>query len=154
MLRVFVRDPSFFILMDGLSLSVRLPDAWIYFLRTLVVVRRLEGLFSEEDVQPLPATTLADHKWTLVPEETTAFWPTSSSNHPSPSAFSLTLPSWQLPSTGLVLVTGPSSSGKTFLLQTLLGETQMSKGQIRRPAAVKPYSYCMYGCELDQQGRS
>lgn len=84
-------------------LQVRLPDAWIYFLRTLVVVRRLESLFSEEDVKPLPKTKIYNDHWQLVTTPTTALWP--SYNSPAPTdTFSMTLPSLSFPEKGLVLV--------------------------------------------------
>lgn len=143
--------------------SVRLPDAWIYFLRTLVVVRRLEGLFGEEDrIQPAKTGKSQKGRWNLIPEPTVFAWPTSRQDgQVGPDTFTLACPTLSFPEKGLVLIvcfqslsssiyrklglllqTGPSSSGKSFLLQSLLGESQVVTGDIRCPEVPKPYSLC------------
>lgn len=86
--------------------TVRLPDAWIYFLRTLVVVRRLEGLFGEEDrLQPAKISKTQEGRWSLIPEPTVFAWPTSRrGSQLEPDSFVLACPTLSLPERGLVLL--------------------------------------------------
>lgn len=84
--------------------TVRLPDAWMFLLRTLVVVRRLEDLFAEEDQTPLPSTPLRDGHWELSSSTTTIRWPSIQKSSQETNTFQLRIPTLRLPEKGLVLL--------------------------------------------------
>lgn len=105
------------------SLIIALINAW-------VAMTRIEDFMAEPDLQQMATEALIGDK--LAIDKANFAWPGSTT--PVLKEVDLSFPE------GLTVVCGEVGSGKTALLQALLGELDMLEGQLIRPP--EPIGYC------------
>ncbi|KAG6899520.1 hypothetical protein C0995_005779, partial [Termitomyces sp. Mi166 len=120
-----------------------LPETFINLLQSLVSLRRIEKYMNGAEVSPVPP--LSQHPQTIAFQSCTITWPQdrslkTSTNSVTPSAaatpkhkFMLIDLNLNFPVGELSLVCGKLGSGKTLLLLSLLGETDVLAGQTLCP---------------------
>lgn len=107
-----------------------LPSLIIVLINAWVAVGRIEDFMAEADKQEMNTEALIGDSMAL--QRATFCWP--GVEKPVLHDISLSFPS------GLTIVCGEVASGKTALLQALLGELDMLDGQLIRPQ--EPVGYC------------
>lgn len=110
-------------LRDVPSLIISLINAW-------VAVQRIEDFMAEPDLQEMATEALIGDK--LAIDNASFAWP--GSEKPILNDVNISFPE------GFTVVIGEVASGKTALLQAILGELDMLDGQLIRPA--EPIGYC------------
>jgi ABC-type multidrug transport system fused ATPase/permease subunit len=123
----------------GLKTSLRLlpplnqlPDAIMYLLRTLISTRRIKRFLDEPEVAPHgPPSDGIDI------QDAVFTWPAHASENVT---FRLHVSDFRVSPGDLVVISGRSSSGKTALLNALLGEMQLESGSYKRPKGCMAYS--------------
>ncbi|OAA69276.1 ABC transporter, transmembrane domain, type 1 [Akanthomyces lecanii RCEF 1005] len=124
-----------------------LPELLTVGFDTIVSVRRLDVFLREPELQP--TITSGPH---VAFENATISWPTDA---PVPTtgaheheSFTLSGLDAEFPEGQLSVITGRSGTGKTLLLQALIGEAELFGGQIVMPASPKELP--PWNCTSDQ----
>lgn len=107
-----------------------LPSLIIVIINAWVAVDRIEDFMAEPDKEEMSTEALIGDSMAI--EDGTFSWP--GVDKPVLTDISLSFPE------GLTVICGEVASGKTAVLQALLGELDMSKGQLIRPP--EPVGYC------------
>ncbi|KAF2168468.1 hypothetical protein M409DRAFT_53141 [Zasmidium cellare ATCC 36951] len=107
-----------------------LPGLIISLINAWVAVRRIEDFMAEPDLEQMATEALIGDK--LAVDDGSFSWPGSSDL--VLKQINVSFPE------GLTAICGEVASGKTALLQALLGELDMHKGQLIRPP--DPIAYC------------
>ncbi|CAK4031265.1 ABC transporter [Lecanosticta acicola] len=107
-----------------------LPGLVIALINAWVAMTRIEDFMAEPDLQRMATEALIGDK--LAIDKATFAWPES--HTPVLKDVDLSFPE------GLTVICGEVGSGKTALLQALLGELDLLDGQLIRPA--EPIGYC------------
>ncbi|UJO16264.1 ATP-dependent bile acid permease [Fulvia fulva] len=108
-----------------------LPGLVIALINAWVAVQRIQDFMAEPDLQQMATAALIGGK--LAVEGGSFSWP--GANATVLTDISISFPE------ALTVVCGEVASGKTALLQALLGELDMHKGQLIRPP--EPIGYCV-----------
>ncbi|KXL48282.1 MAG: hypothetical protein FE78DRAFT_87378 [Acidomyces sp. 'richmondensis'] len=107
-----------------------LPSLIIVLVNARVAVDRIEDFMAEPDKQEMSTEVLIGDRMAI--EDGTFGWP--GAEKPVLTDIRLSFPE------GLTVICGEVASGKTAVLQALLGELDMFKGQLIRPP--EPVGYC------------
>ncbi|KAI7895791.1 P-loop containing nucleoside triphosphate hydrolase protein [Mucor mucedo] len=111
------------------SLTI-IPETIIHLFETLISINRIESYLSEDEISD-------DHpissEFCIGFKNATITWPKSIS---SDYAFVLKDLNVIFPKNQLSLICGPTGSGKTLLMLSLLGETEVSKGLVLCPSHI------------------
>ncbi|SMR43471.1 unnamed protein product [Zymoseptoria tritici ST99CH_3D1] len=107
-----------------------LPNLIIALINAWVAVGRIEDFMAEPDLHGMATEALIGDKLAL--DHATFAWPGAST--PVLRDINISFPE------GLTVICGEVGAGKTALLQALLGELDMSEGQLIRPP--EPIGYC------------
>lgn len=107
-----------------------LPNLIIALINAWVAVGRIEDFMAEPDRQEMATEALIGDKLAL--DNASFAWPGSTT--PVLEGINISFPE------GLTVICGQVAAGKTALLQALLGELDMSEGQLIRPQ--EPIGYC------------
>jgi ABC-type multidrug transport system fused ATPase/permease subunit len=110
---------------------VELPFIISIYVQAGVSLSRVENFLAEEEIEPVSQTAHPSGIYIGFVENATFGWdsPTSSSDEPILKNLNIAFPQHKLS-----IVCGPTASGKTTLLSSLLGETYCYNG-----SAVLPY---------------
>ncbi|KAG0179991.1 hypothetical protein DFQ29_001398 [Apophysomyces sp. BC1021] len=113
-----------------------IPETVVQLLQAINSFKRIEAFLQETEVPP----RLADHfkEKDLFFEDATISWSNTSEDlsnieHSFPKDFMLENVNVQFPQNKLSLICGPTGSGKTLMMLSLLGETVLVKGKIYFP---------------------
>ncbi|KAH8793678.1 multidrug resistance-associated ABC transporter [Flagelloscypha sp. PMI_526] len=112
-----------------------LPDVLVKVLECTVSLKRLDRYLGSEDVT-FPTTSSAK---TISLQSCSITWARSDDRDPSQtprSIFTLRDLNFSFPASGLSLICGRLGSGKTLLLQALLGEADVLSGQLICPRST------------------
>lgn len=128
-----------------------LPQTFTAVLRTLVSLQRIEKYLDAEEVEPV-AYGNTQHEGPITLESCTISWPQHHPIDPPPESsasdansdsqqqqqqrFQLTDLSLRFPRGKLSLICGKTGSGKTLLLQALLGEASVQSGKLVCPRSA------------------
>ena len=129
-LRVDIAFPAMQLFSMMASALRDLPNLIIVLINAKVAVDRIEGFMAEPDKQEMNTEALIGDSMAL--EHGSFSWP--GVEKPVLHDVDLSFPE------GLTVICGEVASGKTALLQALLGELDMLDGQLIRPA--EPVGYC------------
>ncbi|CAG8580609.1 39229_t:CDS:10 [Gigaspora margarita] len=115
-----------------------LPEVFTEGLQALVSVRRIEKFLDEDETKILPEN---DYQFTtpISFEKVTISWNEIKENNDEFTMHNLDL---EFPIGELSVICGPTGSGKTLLLMSLLGETNIISGKINSPRCLT--------CPIDQ----
>ncbi|KAF0405290.1 P-loop containing nucleoside triphosphate hydrolase protein [Gigaspora margarita] len=115
-----------------------LPEVFTEGLQALVSVHRIEKFLDEDETKILPEN---DYQFTtpISFEEVTISWNEIKENNDEFTMHNLNL---EFPIGELSVICGPTGSGKTLLLMSLLGETNIISGNINSPRCLT--------CPIDQ----
>lgn len=133
-----------------------IPNFFLLSLQALVSVRRLESFLEEEEVEEaisaLSNKSLNPEHGQLWLENATFSWHGVSNS----DVFQLKNISVKFPQSGLIVVAGPTSSGKSSLLSAILGEMKLESGAVRRDKFVDGKSSFSFAGQISwlEAGRS
>ncbi|XWX00320.1 hypothetical protein V2A60_008340 [Cordyceps javanica] len=124
-----------------------LPELLTVGFDTFVSVRRLDAFLHEPELQPT-----ITHDSRVAFENATITWPSDvqgkAARDRDGETFTLSGLNAEFPEGQLSVVTGKSGTGKTLLLQALIGEADLSDGKIVMPASPKELPH--WNCTSDQ----
>ncbi|KAI8065795.1 P-loop containing nucleoside triphosphate hydrolase protein [Gongronella butleri] len=109
-----------------------IPGTIIEWMQAMVSVRRVDKFLHERDIDPRPAVDVNASVVIAFEEAAVGFKAAGSGND---DGFVLKNMTMRFPNGHLSLVCGPTGSGKTLLLLSLLGESVLLSGQIHFPRA-------------------
>ncbi|KAF7728803.1 hypothetical protein EC973_005429, partial [Apophysomyces ossiformis] len=115
-----------------------LPETVVEFVQALSSLRRIEEFLHEEEISPRETGYTGDAKLAII--GATIAWSNASkplsTSESNPDDFTLKDVDVEFPYDKLSVICGPTGSGKTMMILSLLGETTLMKGSISFPRAA------------------
>lgn len=112
------------------SLSM-VPLTWSYVIEARAAAQRLETFFRRPE-----RTTVTVPSEKIIFDDASVTWPTSTAGEKQ-GAFQLSNLNFAFPLKRFSIVTGATASGKSLLLNAILGEVKLLSGAIKSPESLK-----------------